>query len=339
VPSGAGNGVGRRYSGGRLDRKVARSLLVAVWLGASAGCDGGDAPAPVATEPRAVFDGERAFRDLVAQVQLGPRHPGSPGSAAVRELLRARLRQAGWSVRDHAFEARLPDGSSAAMVNLLADLPGPDPGVLMLIAHYDTKHLASVPDFVGANDGASGVAVLLELARVLPRQPRVLGLRIALCDGEEAVGANIRGSDGLYGSRALAAAMRADGSLAQVRALVLVDMVGDAELNLSWGADSDSALVGTFAALAQRAGIDLAGPLGLVDDHSPFVAAGVPRVLSLIDFHFGDRSSPGWRWHSRGDVLEAVSAASLNSVGNVLVEFLARVGPEVARNPGATPGG
>jgi hypothetical protein len=323
-----------------LDRKVARSVLVAVGLAAIAGCERAETPvpAPVAAEPRA-FDGERAFRDLVAQVQLGPRHPGSPGSAAVRELLRARLRQAGWAVRDHAFEARLPDGSRAALVNLIADLPasGSEPGVLMLVAHYDTKHLPSVPQFAGANDGASGAAVLLELARVLPREPRPLAVRIALFDGEEAVGPNIRGGDGLYGSRALAAEMRADGSLAQVRALLLVDMVGDADLNLSWGADSDPGLVAAFAELARRSGIELSGPLGLVDDHTPFVEAGVPRVLSLIDFHYGDRTSPGWRWHSRGDGLEAVSAASLADVGNLLVELVARAS-ELARDPGATAG-
>ena len=324
------------------------SLLIVVLLAVSA-CDEADlsaAGAPTAGASVAAgralrvspFDGERAFRDLVAQVGLGQRHPGSPGSDAVRELIRARLRQAGWSVRDHAFEADLRDGTHVGMVNLIAELPGPDRGSVMLVTHYDTKRLPQVPEFVGANDGASGVAVLLELARVLPRQPRALGHQLVFFDGEEAVGPNIGSIDGLYGSRALAAKMREEGTLADVRALVLIDMVGDADLNLSWGADSAPDLVAPWIELARRSGVALEGPMSLVDDHLPFVDAGVPRVLSLIDFHYGDRTSPGWRWHTRGDGLEAVSAASLNSVGSLLVEWLARVEPQLAGKQGANAG-
>lgn len=269
-------------------------------------------------------------------MRQGPRHPGSPGSEAVRELIRSRTRQAGWTVRDHAFEARLPDGSRSPMLNLIAELAGPDPGVVMLITHYDTKQLPQHPGFVGANDGASGTALLLELARVWPRRERKLSYRLVFFDGEEALGGNIRGNDGLYGSRALAEQMRAEGSLAQLRALILVDMVGDSDLNLSWGSDSDPQLSTRFAEIAQRSGVALAGPMGLIDDHTPFVSAGVRPVLSLIDFHYGERSSPGWRWHSSGDTLEGVSADSLNRIGRVLVEFLASVEPQLAR-PGSPP--
>jgi glutaminyl-peptide cyclotransferase len=318
-----------------LDRKVARTLLAAVWLGAIPGCDGSDPEPPAPVAAAAGFDGERAFRDLVEQVRLGPRHPGSPGSAAVRELIRARLRQAGWVATDHAFEAELPGGARAALVNVIGDLPGPDPGVVMLVTHYDTKRLPQVPEFAGANDGASGVAVLLELARVLVRQPRALSYQLVFFDGEEAVGPNIRGRDGLYGSRALAAKLQGEGALSRLRALVLVDMVGDSDLNLSWGADSAPELVAPWLELAQRRGVAVEGPMALVDDHTPFVEAGVSRVLSLIDFHYGERASPGWRWHGRGDALEAVSAASLNSFGNLLVEWLARVEPQLAGLEGA----
>jgi Zn-dependent M28 family amino/carboxypeptidase len=205
----------------------------------------------------------------------------------------------------------------------------------MLVTHYDTKRLPDVPQFVGANDGASGVAVLLELARVLPRRPRALGYQLVFFDGEEAVGPHIRAGDGLYGSRALAAKLQQEGELAQVRALVLVDMVGDSDLNLSWGSDSSPELVGPWVELARSRGVALEGPMALVDDHTPFVEAGVARVLSLIDFHYGERVSPGWRWHGRGDGLEAVSAASLDSVGSALVEFLVRIEPGLASARGA----
>jgi glutaminyl-peptide cyclotransferase len=326
-----------------LNRKVARACGAIAWLAVCASCERAQdppaaAPAPAAPDApaRDRFDGERAFRDLVEQVRHGPRHPGSPGSEAVRELIRSRSRQAGWAVQDHAFEAELPGGTRSPMLNVIADLPGADPGVVMLVTHYDTKQLPRHPEFAGANDGASGVAVLLELARVLPQRERALSHRLVFFDGEEAVGPNIRGNDGLYGSRALAERMREDGSLAQLRALILIDMVGDSDLNVSWGSDSDPRLATRFAELAQRAGLALAGPMGLVDDHTPFVAAGVRPVLSLIDFHFGERASPGWRWHTSGDTLESVSAASLDRFGGVLVEFLAAIEPELARPAGAS---
>jgi glutaminyl-peptide cyclotransferase len=224
------------------------------------------------------------------------------------------------------------------MVNLIADLPGPQPGMALLGTHYDTKHLPQVPEFAGANDGASGVAVLLELARVLPRRERALGYRLVFFDGEEAIGPNIGADDGLYGSRALAAQMQGDGSLGRVRALVLVDMVADADLDVSWGDDAAPELLEPWIELARERGVKLSGPMSLLDDHVPFVEAGVARTLALIDFHYGGRSSPGWRWHGRGDVLEVVSAASLDAFGGLLVEWLARVEPGLAREQGANPG-
>jgi glutaminyl-peptide cyclotransferase len=332
----SGEGVGRRYSGDVLDGKVTRAWLLALAVGS--GCGDADSSASARASATQAFDGERAFRDLVEQVHLGPRHPGSPGSAAVRELIRSRLRQAGWSVRDHAFEAELADGTRAALVNVIGELPLPGRPNVMLVTHYDTKRLPEVPEFAGANDGASGVAVLLELARALPRQPRALGYQLVFFDAEEAVGSRIDGRDGLYGSRALAAEMRRDGSLADVRALVLVDMVGDADLNLSWNAGAPPALLGPWLELARRAGVPLEGAIPFVDDHTPFVEAGVADVLALIDFHYGGRTSPGWRWHGPGDRLDGVSAESLNRVGRLLVEWLALVEPRLAQDAGANAG-
>jgi hypothetical protein len=335
----SGEGVGRRYSGDVLDGKVTRAWLLALAVGS--GCGDADSSASARASATQAFDGERAFRDLVEQVHLGPRHPGSPGSAAVRELIRSRLRQAGWSVRDHAFEAELADGTRAALVNVIGELLPPSGHrpdgamaagrpIVMLVTHYDTKRLPEVPEFAGANDGASGVAVLLELARALPRQPRALGYQLVFFDGEEAVGSRIDDRDGLYGSRALAREMRRDGSLAEVRALVLVDMVGDADLNLSWNAGAPPVLLGPWLELAGRAGVPLEGAMPFVDDHTPFVEAGVADVLALIDFHYGGRTSPGWRWHGPGDRLDGVSAESLNRVGRLLVEWLALVEPHLA---------
>jgi len=256
-------------------------------------------------------------------VKIGPRPAGSTGAEKARALIRDRLRQAGWPVEEHAFRAGPPGGETVPMVNLIARKPGASADRVILITHYDTKNLPEIV-FVGANDGASGTAVLLELARVLASRELPLTTELVFADGEEAFGANITRTDGLYGSTALAERMKQDGSLASVRSVVLVDMVGDEDLNLVLDIGSSPTLRGIFMREAQKLGygglVDEDAMMGVVDDHSPFQSRGVEQVLALIDFQFGARVSPGPLWHTAGDDLGAVSAESLNSVGRVLVE-------------------
>jgi glutaminyl-peptide cyclotransferase len=215
------------------------------------------------------------------------------------------------------------------MVNLIARLEGSGQKRIALATHYDTKLIPGVPDFAGANDGGSGTAVLLELARVLGRSPqRAAGYSLLFFDGEEARGPRITSEDGLYGSRALAREMQASGELDSLGAFVLVDMVGDADLDLSLDSASAPELVELVREAASALGVEgaLAGPaVALIDDHVPFVERGLSPVLALIDFRFGARWMPGPRWHTAGDTLEAVSVESLNTVGRLLVEFLARL--------------
>ena len=279
--------------------------------------------APLLAPGDARFDGARAFADLEALVRIGPRPAGSAGAARARELIGERLRQAGWPVEEHAFEARPPGAPPVPMVNLIARREGARPERVLLITHYDTKDVPGIA-FVGANDGASGTAVLLELARVLAAAELPLTTELVFTDGEEARGPSITGQDGLYGSTALAERMRADGSLAQVRSVVLVDMVGDRDLNLVVDLGSSPLLRDIFARAARKLGrgeiVDETAIMSVIDDHSPFASRGVGHVLALIDFQFGARVSPGPLWHTAGDDLGAVSAASLNSVGEVLVE-------------------
>ena len=291
----------------------ARAGVACVVLGALT-CGGS---APVA------FDGQRAMADLNAQVAIGPRPAGSEAAEQTRQLISERLRQAGWPVEAWRFEAGPPGSPPIPMVNLIARRPGTGRGRLIVGAHYDTKLLAG-RRFVGANDGASGVAVLLELARTLGRSPGPLAIDLVFFDGEEAVLGGITPEDGLFGSRELAARMQRDGSLAEVRALLLVDMVGDRDLNLAFDGNSSPALV----ALASRLGGDVFDPgqrLSLVDDHMPFKERGLSEVLALIDFQFGERRTPGPLWHTDGDDLTAVSAESLNRVGALVVQLIAEL--------------
>jgi glutaminyl-peptide cyclotransferase len=310
------------------------TLLLALVLALA--CDrGGDpaapasAPAPeVRAQAAATFDGVRAFRDLEALVRIGPRPAGSPGAERARALIRERLRQAGWPVEAHAFEAQPPGLAPVPMVNLIARREGASGDRVVLITHYDTKRIPGI-DFVGANDGASGVAVLLELARVLASRQMPLTTELVFADGEEAFGPSIDADDGLYGSTTLAERMKQDGSLAQVRSVIVVDMVGDADLNLALDTGSSPLLRTLFADAAERAGegglIDERSIMGVVDDHTPFAMRGVEHVLALIDFQFGARRSPGPLWHTAGDDLSAVSAASLGRFGKVLVEALVAI--------------
>jgi len=271
------------------------------------------------------FDGERALRDLADQVALGPRPSGSPGAAATRALIRERLTQAGWPVSEHAFSVTRPGGGDVRMANLIAPLPGERPERIWLGAHYDTKDIPGI-DFVGANDGASGVAVLLETARVLGRRPRPFTVELVFFDGEEAFGKNISARDGLYGSRALARTAAGDGRLEQLRALIVVDMVGDRDLGLALDLGSEPWLVEIARQEAEgvQAGLfEPAQTLHVVDDHTAFAERGVP-VLLLIDFRYGGRVTPGPLWHTAGDSLAGVAGESLNRVGRLLVQTLER---------------
>jgi glutaminyl-peptide cyclotransferase len=271
------------------------------------------------------FNGARAFADLRDLVGIGPRPAGSPGAAATRELIRTRLRQAGWTVEDHVFTVSSPSGEPVEMVNLIASLAGAEQDSIVLGTHYDTKRFDR--RFLGANDGASGVAVLLELARLLGVSRPRLTLRLAFFDGEEAFGPTINNVDGLYGSRALADKWLQEGELDKIRALLLVDMVGDRDLNLCL----DQYSAPNLRALLLEEGEGIVDPkqsLYLVDDHIPFRERGLDQVLLLLDFQYGSRETPGPLWHTPGDDLPAVSAESLQRVGDLVVRLLGRLGAE-----------
>jgi glutaminyl-peptide cyclotransferase len=302
-----------------LSKSARIGALLAVALAIA--CERGAAPS--AAHP-SDFDGERAFRDLEALVQIGPRPAGTPAAGEARRVIRERLRQAGWRVEAHDFEVTRPRGGRVSMTNLIARRSD-SPARVLLITHYDTKNMAAFP-FLGANDGASGAAVLLELARAMASDSPDEELALVFCDGEEAFGASITPDDGLYGSKALAERMAGDGSLAKLSAVVLVDMVGDKDLNLALDIGSSPELRSAFEAAAKKLGLpppfDPEQALGVIDDHSPFQERGVKEVLALIDFQYGARTSPGPRWHTAQDTLEAVSADSLNRVGKPLVETL-----------------
>lgn len=281
---------------------------------------------------RADFDQARAFADLERQVAFGPRVPGSRPHDESVSYLTAQLSRAGWRVGSDRFAFRDARGTAVPMTNLLADLPslreGRD-GRWLLVAHFDSRPVADrevsatrrampVP---GANDGASGVAVLLEVARQIAREPSAYRpTAIALVDGEDwpASWDPQAGGVALAGSRRLAAPATARG----FAAAIVVDMVGDRDLDLLQdpaSLEASRGLVGevwragrSISPTAFRARV---GPQ-LVDDHVPLIEAGVPACL-VIDFTYP-------AWHTLSDTPARTSPASLGEVGSALLEVLRR---------------
>jgi Peptidase family M28 len=298
---------------------LSTSCALAGALCACTSACGGSAPA--AQVDASQFDAARAWKLLEEQVALGPRPAGSEAVERTRALIERELSAAGLTPVRERFTAQTPAGETA-MANVYADLaasgPQPEQSPLVLIAsHFDTKKV-DFP-FVGANDGASSTAVLLELARVLAAAgPREVGYRFVFFDGEEAVRFHWEDPDNCYGSRHHAAELKRKGELGRVRALILLDLIGDRDLHLTRDSYSSARLVEIFfgAARANGLGQHVDGPtLAVKDDHQPFLSAGVESI-DLIDFNYGPDNS--W-WHTADDTPDKCSQESLSAVGRIVL--------------------
>ena len=269
--------------------------------------------APAAADPAAArFDGTAAFRHLERLVAIGPRPAGTPAGARAREYIVAELKRAGVQARTESFDAQTPDGR-VQMANMIGVLPGRRPEVIAIAGHYDTKVFRDFR-FVGANDGGSSAALLIELARALAVRPHEYTYWIIFFDGEEARG-SWTATDSLYGSRHMAADLARRGALP--RALIVADMIGDRDLGIRREAYSTAWLTELLWASAHRLGHGahfLPDAIAVEDDHAPFLRAGVPSAL-LIDFDYRP-------WHTAEDTLDKVSARSLQIVGDVLLDAL-----------------
>jgi hypothetical protein len=256
----------------------------------------GAPPAPLASADR--FDGPAAFDLLEEQVELGPRPAGSEES----RRLAARLRDL---VPNGRYQ-EVPGG----LRNVIGTVRGRERGYIVVGAHYDTKE---IDDFVGANDGASGTAVVAELARTLKRPRHTI--HFVFFDGEESPGPSNAdfARRGLRGSRVAAPRFR------HARAMVLLDFVGDKRLRIPREGYSDKRLWSRLRAAARRVGTLRAFPAAsqgfVLDDHIPFVERRIPSI-DLIDFEFPC-------FHKICDDMSAVSERSVDAVGETMVELLA----------------
>ena len=209
-----------------------------------------------------------------------------------------------------AFDAATPQGR-LPMANVIGILPGKRTDMILIGGHYDTKWFPDIR-FVGANDGGSSTALLLQLARELAKAPREFTYWITFFDGEEAR-VSWTAADSLYGSRHLAAELTRTSRLP--RAVIVVDMIGDRDLAIRKEGYSVAWLTDIVWETARRLGYGkhfLNDVLPVEDDHAPFLRAGVPSTL-LIDFDYPP-------WHTAEDTLDKVSARSLAIVGEVVRE-------------------
>jgi glutaminyl-peptide cyclotransferase len=309
-------------------RVVHAAALVVVALTVVIAVGEPQTPAP----PR--VDGASALRHVERLVGMGPRVAGSPGGERARAYIVDELRRSGIEPEVQAFDAATPHGRKR-MANVIARLPGRRPDVIVLAGHYDTKLFTSFR-FVGANDGGSSAALLVELGRALAARHRAAPPAythwLLFFDGEEAQ-EQWSPSDSLYGSRALVATLRADGELPRLRALLVADMIGDRDLGIRREAASTPWLTDLVWSVARRLGharhfLDERQPVE--DDHAPFLDAGVAATL-LIDFDYGGRPGENRYWHTEEDTLDKVDPASLRVAGEVILAALPAIEAELDR--------
>jgi Zn-dependent M28 family amino/carboxypeptidase len=207
-------------------------------------------------------------------------------------------------------------------------LPGRRQDVILIAGHYDTKWFREFA-FVGANDGGSSTALLIELARRLRERPHQYTYWVAWFDGEEAR-ETWTSSDSLYGSRHMAEELGKSRRLPS--AVIVADMIGDRDLGIRREAASTPWMTDVIWASAARLGyatLFMPDSLAVEDDHAPFMRLGVPAAL-LIDFDFPP-------WHTAEDTLDKVSARSLEIVGRVLLDALPGIEDGLTRSRGGRP--
>ena len=289
---------------------MCRSQLGKIVLGVALAASAASAQAPA-------FDSTKAWEHVRQQLAIGPRPSGSPGNVKTRQYITAQLTALGIKTTEQPFEGKTPIGP-IKMVNIIGTIPGKSADRIILASHFDTKLFRDVR-FVGASDGASSTAALIELARVLKmRKDLPFTIELLFLDGEEAV-IEWAGTDNTYGSRHYVEAARQSGTLKSIRALILLDMIGDRNLTIRRETNSTRWLTDIVWATARKLGHHqfMDEETTVEDDHLPFIRAGVPS-LDIIDLDYP-------QWHTPQDTIDAISARSIQIVGDVVVAALPHI--------------
>lgn len=310
-----------------LQRILTRREFLAGASAVLAGCASPRLPGSMSSTPIALatpspsptpehFSGEIAFQHAEAQMQYIPRHTGTEGWRKCGDYILEQLGTQGWTAEEQPFTYMNTDCRN------LIGKRGNGP-VLVLGAHYDSRRVADEdPDpkkrtepVPAANDGASGVAVLLELARVL--RPEELGRSVWLVAFDAEDNGGLDGWDWIAGSRHFV-----DQLTSPIQGMVLFDMIGDADLNIYYEHNSHTAMRESLWQVAGTLGYTSFVPqlrYSMLDDHIPFVQDGIPAV-DMIDFNYP-------YWHTTADTLDKISTASLEAVGRTAEEWIVQGAP------------
>jgi Zn-dependent M28 family amino/carboxypeptidase len=290
--------------------------LVAAAAGACAAPQAKPAPQASSAASAARFDSNRAWEHLRRQVAFGPRPAGSTALDDCRRYLLEQLKAAGITATEQRFVAKTPLGDTR-MANVVATIPGRRRERIILASHFDTKRAPF--RFVGANDGASSTAVLLELGRVLKVRQNDLTIELLFLDGEEATNWDwgVTGVDNTYGSRHYVQEAQKAGTLSGIRAMLLLDMVGERGAVFQREGHSTPWLVDIVWGAARQLGHAASFPnerTEIDDDHVAFLRAGVPAA-DIIDLDYP-------QWHKAEDDLDHVDVRTLQIVGDVVLASL-----------------
>jgi Zn-dependent M28 family amino/carboxypeptidase len=301
--------IGKNFPAGRTMRRYAIIFLPFFVISSSGGAD---------------FDAGRAWGHLQAQLAFGPRNPGGEGHRLCLQYLETELKKYADTLNLQRFDAVIPGTSqTVSLSNVIAGFHPQHSRKILLCAHWDTRPWADQDadpqnrdkPIPGANDGASGVAVLLEIARCLAAQDPGVAVEIALFDGED-MGREGHLDEYLLGSREYASRLQ----LPLPEAALLLDLVGDRDLSIPqelYSLQNSAALVREVFAVAASLGKKEFEPrpgTAVYDDHIPLIQAGIPAV-NLVDFNYEF-------WHTLEDVAENCSAASLQAVGDVVLAWV-----------------
>lgn len=314
----------RSFSGFTTGKCLARILRTLAVLGllittSVSACASQDKTSPP------TFDEKNAYAQLVRQCDFGPRNPGSSGHSKCRDFLVATLKKYTDTVEIQPFPMTLPGSRNPVEAsNIIARFNPSDTNRIILCAHWDTRPWADKdPDpaqhntpILGANDGASGAAVLLEMSRLFQAKPPPIGVDIVLFDAEDA-GESGESKGWIQGSEYFVRSLK---PAEQPLFAILLDMIGDKELQIykesySWeyARDITETVWKAAADLGLKEFKDTVR-YAVLDDHIPFLRMGIP-CIDIIDFDY-------IYWHTVQDTPDKCSAASLGAVGKVLVQVI-----------------
>lgn len=285
------------------------------------------------------FSGQRAWQHLAALASIGPRAAGTPGAEKAREYISSELAALGLAAERVTKQLQFgseEEPGELEIVDLVASIPGASSDLILVIAPYDSAYREDFR-FAGVNDGASGAAVLLELARVLIAKPLSYTTKLYFLDGEAALG---RGAEGdrtgtLFGSRLAADSVRQAGEWSKVRLLLHLNRVSDADLRIARDRFSHRIYRDTFWRIAGSLGHREEFPVDIGFEapdsgHRAFFDSGMRRVVTIEDTGFGDGETEFARY-DEDDTLERSSEESLAIVGRVVLSGLREISASLQR--------